>query len=64
MNDVMAPVQDPLWSILIRFAVTLFVLFIVIRLIYYRFSKKDGNAFSFFLMGIMIFLVCILLQNG
>jgi len=63
MNDVMPPVQDPLWGILIRFAVTLFVLFIVIRLIYYRFSKKDGNAFSFFLMGIMIFLVCILLKT-
>jgi hypothetical protein len=63
MNDVMPPVQDPLWGILIRFAVTLFVLFIVIRLIYYRFSRKDGNAFSFFLMGIMIFLVCILLKN-
>jgi uncharacterized membrane protein len=63
MNEVMPPTQDPLWGILIRFAVTLFVLFIVIRLIYYRFSKKDGNAFSFFLMGIMIFLVCILLKT-
>jgi hypothetical protein len=63
MNDVMPLVQDPLWGVLIRFAVTLFVLFIAIRLIYYRFSKKDGNAFSFFLMGIMIFLVCILLKT-
>jgi len=55
--------QDPIWNVLIRFAVDLVVLFITIRLIYYRYSKKDGNAFSFFLMGIMIFLICILLKT-
>jgi hypothetical protein len=55
--------QDPIWNVLIRFAVSLIVQFIVIRLIYYRYSRKDGNAFSFFLMGIMIFLVCILLKT-
>ena len=63
MNEVMLAEQDPIWNILIRFAVTLIVQFIAIRLIYYRYSKKDGNAFSFFLMGIMIFLVCILLKT-
>jgi hypothetical protein len=63
MNEVIAAEQDSLWPILVRFGVALVVLFIVIRLIYYRYSKKDGNAFSFFLMGIMIFLVCILLKT-
>jgi hypothetical protein len=63
MNEVLPLEQDPIWNILIRFGVALLVLFIVIRLIYYRYSKKDGNAFSFFLMGIMIFLVCILLKT-
>jgi len=63
MNEVMSVEQDPIWNILVRFAVTLIVQFIAIRLIYYRYSKKDGNAFSFFLMGIMIFLVCILLKT-
>jgi hypothetical protein len=63
MNEVMSVEQDPIWNVLIRFGVTLVVLFIAIRLIYYRYSRKDGNAFSFFLMGIMIFLVCILLKT-
>jgi hypothetical protein len=61
--DLFAFDQDPLWNVLIRFLVTLFVLFVVIRLIYYRYTKKEGNVFSFFLMGIMIFLICILLKT-
>jgi ABC-type uncharacterized transport system fused permease/ATPase subunit len=39
------------------------VLFIVIRLIYYRYSMNERRVFSFFQMGIMIFLVCILLKS-
>lgn len=55
--------QDSLQSILIRFLVNLFVIFILIRLIYYRFSRKEENLFSFFLMGIMIFLMVSLLEK-
>ncbi len=53
--------EDTLWSILIRFAVNLFVLFILIRLIYYRFTGKVEFVFSFIFMGIVIFLICSLL---
>lgn len=63
MNEIISAEQDPIWNVLIRFAITLIVEFIAIRLIYYRYSRKDGNVFSFFLMGIMIFLVCILLKT-
>lgn len=59
----MSAEQDPIWNVLIRFAVTLIIEFIAIRLIYFRYSKKNRNVFSFFLMGIMIFLVCILLKT-
>lgn len=55
--------QDPLWGVLLRLLVTLLVLFIVIRLIYYRYSRNERRVFSFFQMGIMIFLVCILLKT-
>lgn len=55
--------QDPIWGVLIRLLVTLLVLFIVIRLIYYRYSRNERRVFSFFQMGIMIFLVCILLKT-
>lgn len=63
MEDYFVGGHDPIWNVLLRFAVDLVVLFIVIRLIYYRYTKNKGNAFSFFLMGIMIFLVCILLKT-
>ena len=63
MSTILDFNQDPIWNILLRFLITLFVLFIVIRLIYYRYSRRERRAFSFFQMGIMIFLVCILLKN-
>jgi hypothetical protein len=53
--------EDTLWSILIRFAVNLVVLLILIRLIYYRFARKEEFVFSFIFMGIVIFLICSLL---
>ena len=53
--------EGTLISIIIRFFVNLFVLFILIRLIYYRFTKKEEYVFSFFLVGIIIFLIVSLL---
>jgi Domain of unknown function (DUF4956) len=52
-----------LWSIIVRFSINLLVLFILIRVIYYKYCKKEEYMFSFFLMGIMIFLVCSLLKT-
>jgi hypothetical protein len=63
MNSVLELNQDPLWSTLLRFLVTLIVLTILIRFIYSPHTRKKRNEFSFYLMGIMIFLVCILLQH-
>ncbi|MCK7497195.1 MAG: DUF4956 domain-containing protein [Comamonadaceae bacterium] len=39
------------------------VLFIVIRVIYFRCSRKERYAFSFFMMGIDDVMVCILLKT-
>lgn len=50
-----------LWNLLIRFFMNLGVLYILIGLVYYRFSKKEEFFFSFIIMGIMIFLVCSIL---
>jgi hypothetical protein len=63
MTDPVNLGEDSIWTILVRFFVNLLVLFILIRLIYYRFSKKKELAFPFFLMGIMIFFMCFLLKN-
>lgn len=57
--DVNSFVQDTtLWSILIRFFVNLLVLYILVVLVYYRFSKKEEFLFSYILIGVMIFLIC------
>jgi hypothetical protein len=48
---------------LVRLAINIAVLFIIIRLIYGRYSDKKGNPFAFFLMGIMIFMLCIVLKD-
>ncbi|MBW6502354.1 MAG: DUF4956 domain-containing protein [Bacteroidales bacterium] len=55
--------EDTLLSIMIRFIVNITVLFILIRMIYYRFSKKPEYLFSFFLMGIVIFFICSILET-
>jgi hypothetical protein len=56
-------VIDPLGGIMLRLAVELAVLLIIIQGIYRKFSGKKENMFSFFLMGIIIFLICVLLKN-
>jgi hypothetical protein len=54
---------NTLLSILIRFSFNLVVLVILIRFIYYKFTKKAEYLFSFLLMGIIIFLLCSLLMT-
>jgi len=55
--------ETNLLTIMIRFFLNLLVLFVLIRLIYYKFTKKEEYVFSFFMMGIVIFLLCSLLQT-
>jgi hypothetical protein len=55
--------SDPLWEALLRLIVNVAALFIIIRLIYNRYSDKKGNNFAFFLMGTIIFMICILLKD-
>ena len=61
--DPVTAVSDPILGVLVRLAVELVVLLIIIPLIYRRFSGSRDNMFAFFLMGIMIFLICVLLQK-
>jgi hypothetical protein len=53
--------ESSLLSIMLRFTVNLLVLIILIRFIYYRFTKKEEYVFSLFMMGIIIFLLSSLL---
>jgi hypothetical protein len=46
-----------------RLATNLFFLFILIKLIYYKYSQKEKYVFSFFLMGILTFFVTSMLRS-
>jgi hypothetical protein len=63
MNLEAMLLDHTLWNLLIRFFINLFVLYILTGVIYYRFSKKEEYVFSFMLMGIMIFLICSILES-
>jgi len=51
------------WGILIRFVITLAFLFVLIAVIYFRYSKKEKFVFTFFLIGIIVFFICSLLKG-
>jgi hypothetical protein len=44
-------------GIMVRFVINIIFLFILIKLVYFRYSRKEMFLFAFFLMGIMIFFI-------
>ena len=52
-----------LWGILLRFALNLISLLILIRILYFKYSKKEKFMFTFFLIGIIVFFICALLKD-
>jgi hypothetical protein len=64
MTDSLSSFQDPLWGVLLRLVINTAVLFAIIYFIFFRFTKKKDDVFPFFLMGTMIFIICILLKKS
>ena len=62
-TETIVPVLDPLFGVLIRLAVETVALLIIIPGIHRRFLNSREHMFPFFLMGIMIFTICILLKK-
>jgi hypothetical protein len=50
-------------AIMWRFAINLVSLFILVRLIYFKFSGKEKFLFGFFLMGILTFFITSVLNS-
>ncbi|HOB85550.1 MAG TPA: DUF4956 domain-containing protein [Bacteroidales bacterium] len=50
-------------GIMLRFIINTFFLFILIRVIYFRYSKKEKFLFTFFLLGIMVFFITSMLKS-
>jgi len=51
------------FGILIRFVINTLFLIILIRVIYFRYSKKEKFLFTFFLLGITVFFITSMLKS-
>jgi hypothetical protein len=51
------------FGILMRFVINLVFIFILIRGIYFRYSKKEKFLFTFFMMGITVFFITSMLKS-
>ena len=51
------------FAILLRFVINTVFLIILIRVIYYRYSKKEKFLFTFFLLGITVFFITSMLKS-
>lgn len=64
MNNEIFDLTNPIFvSIMWRLAINIISLFILIRLLYFRYSKKEKFLFSFFLMGILTFFITSVLNS-
>jgi hypothetical protein len=51
------------FGILIRFVINMAFIFVLIKEIYFRYSKKEKFLFTFFMMGITVFFVSSMLKS-
>jgi len=64
MNDTFYDLTNQAFvGIMWRFVIALIFLFILIRVIYFRYSRKEKFLFSFFLMGIIAFFIVSILRS-
>jgi hypothetical protein len=64
MNVKFYDLTNPVFvGIMWRLAIDLIALFILIRVIYYRYSRKEKFLFSFFLMGVLTFFIASVLNT-
>lgn len=55
--------HNDLLELLFKFVMDLLVLFVLIRVIYYGIHRKKDYLFTYFLFNILIFFLCVLLNN-
>ena len=56
-------IHADMWELLFKFGLDLLVLFVLIRVIYYPIHRKKDYLFTYFLFNILIFFLCVLLNN-
>ena len=63
MSNNFLNLDNPVFlSIIERFGLNLVFLFLLLRVVYYRFTRKENYLFGFFLMGIVIFFIGAMLK--
>lgn len=55
--------QSDFLELLVRFAFNALILFVLVRYIYYPVSKRKDYFFTFYLLGTVVFLICLLLSS-
>lgn len=64
MPDNLFNLNNPdFYGIMIRFAINLVFLIILIRGIYFKYSRKEKFLFTFFMMGITVFFITSMLKS-
>jgi len=64
VSQILGISMDGITGFITRFVLTLITLFVLVRLLYYEY-RKDGvpeYLFAFFLLGIIVFLICTALE--
>jgi hypothetical protein len=51
------------WNLILRFGLNLSITIVLIRVIYYKSNKRKDYFFIYFLMNMIIFMICIMLKN-
>jgi hypothetical protein len=65
LNETLSTVgSQNLLDFAIRFGINLFVIFIIVRLLYYPMRRNRDFLFTFFLFNIINFLICFLLSSA
>jgi hypothetical protein len=63
MFDKMFDLSNPYFTTtLIMFSINTLFLFVLIRLVYYRYSRKESFLFALFVIGIVVFFIGSLLN--
>lgn len=62
-ENVLSLSSPSVWGILLRFVINMIFIFVLIRVIYFRYSKKEKFLFTFFLIGIIVFFICSMLRE-
>ena len=55
--------DDDFYKMLFRFSLNIIVLTIIIRFLYYKYTKKQEYLFTYYMIGIIVFFICFTLKK-